>query len=197
MRGSGLGSLPRWWRSRAPVRRRPASAQAPQKPNIVVLMSDDQTAASQSVMAKTNELVGGAGATFTNSFTNWPLCCPSRATFLTGQYAHNHAVLGNQPPFGGFDRLDTSETLPVWLQRVGLLHGPDRQVPQRLRGLDGRRAARLVGVARDEAHLHLLRRAAAARTARSSPTGRPTRIPTTRRIPTRTRPTCSRARRST
>ncbi len=94
-------------------------AQAPQQPNIVVLMSDDQTAASQAVMAKTNELVGGAGATFTNSFTNWPLCCPSRATFLTGQYAHNHTVLGNQPPFGGFDRLDTSETLPVWLQRSG------------------------------------------------------------------------------
>ena len=94
-------------------------AQAPQKPNIVVLMSDDQTAASQAVMAKTNELIGGAGATFPNSFTNWPLCCPSRATFLTGQYAHNHAVLGNQPPFGGFERLDGSESLPVWLQRSG------------------------------------------------------------------------------
>ena len=62
---------------------------------------------------KTNALIGSQGATFTNNFTNWPLCCPSRATFLTGQYAHNHTVLGNQPPIGGFDRLDTSETLPV------------------------------------------------------------------------------------
>jgi N-acetylglucosamine-6-sulfatase len=98
----------------------PASgAPAPSRPNIVVLMSDDQTAASQAVMTKTNELIGSAGATFTNNFTNWPLCCPSRATFLTGQYAHNHTVLGNTPPFGGFDRLDTSETLPVWLQRDG------------------------------------------------------------------------------
>ena len=35
------------------------------------------------------------GATFANSYTNWPLCCPSRATFYTGQYAHNHHVLGN------------------------------------------------------------------------------------------------------
>lgn len=94
-------------------------AQEPQKPNIVVLMSDDQTAVSQSVMAKTNELIGGAGATFANSFTNWPLCCPSRATYMTGQYARNHAVLGNQPPFGGFERLDTSQTLPVWLQNDG------------------------------------------------------------------------------
>jgi arylsulfatase A-like enzyme len=95
-------------------------APAPQqRPNVVVLMSDDQTAASQSFMPKTNALIGARGATFTNNFTNWPLCCPSRATFLTGQYAHNHTVLGNQPPFGGFDRLDTSETLPVWLQRQG------------------------------------------------------------------------------
>jgi len=95
-------------------------AQAVQKrPNVIVLMSDDQTAVSQSVMTRTNELIGAKGATFTNNFTNWPLCCPSRSTFLTGQYAHNHQVLGNQPPFGGFDRLDTAETLPVWLQRRG------------------------------------------------------------------------------
>ncbi len=47
------------------------------------------------------------------------MCCPSRATYLTGQYAHNHQVLGNAPPFGGFGRLDTSETLAVWLQRAG------------------------------------------------------------------------------
>ena len=92
---------------------------AQERPNVVVLMSDDQTTASQSVMARTNALIGAHGATFTNNFTNWPLCCPSRSTFLTGQYAHNHQVLGNQPPFGGFDRLDTSETLPVWLQRSG------------------------------------------------------------------------------
>ena len=50
---------------------------------------------------------------------NWPLCCPSRATLLTDQYAHNHGVLGNTPPFGGFDRLGASETLPAWLQRAG------------------------------------------------------------------------------
>jgi arylsulfatase A-like enzyme len=90
-----------------------------ERPNVVVIMSDDQTAVSQSVMARTNELLGDKGATFTNSFVNWPVCCPSRATYLTGQYAHNHQVLGNAPPFGGFGRLDTSETIAVWLQRAG------------------------------------------------------------------------------
>ncbi len=89
------------------------------RPNVVVVMSDDQAQDSMRYMPKVSELIGARGATFPSSVVNWPLCCPSRATFLTGRYAHNHEVLGNAPPFGGFGRLDTSETLPVWLQRAG------------------------------------------------------------------------------
>ena len=57
--------------------------------------------------------------TFRDAFSPYPLCCPARATLLTGQYAHNHHVLGNEPPFGGFQRFDDSESLPLWLQRAG------------------------------------------------------------------------------
>ena len=89
------------------------------QPNVVVIMSDDQTQDSIRYMDRTLRLIGERGATFPTTVTNWPLCCPSRATFLTGRYAHNHGVLGNRPPLGGFDRLDSSETLPVWLQRAG------------------------------------------------------------------------------
>lgn len=89
------------------------------RPNVVVIMSDDQTQDSIRYMDRTLRLIGERGATFPTTVTNWPLCCPSRATFLTGRYAHNHGVLGNRPPLGGFDRLDSSETLPVWLQRAG------------------------------------------------------------------------------
>ena len=96
-----------------------AQAESKERPNIVVVMSDDQTQDSMRYMSRVRELIGERGATFPVSVTNWPVCCPSRATLQTGQYAHNHQVLGNQPPLGGFDRLDISETLPVWLQDAG------------------------------------------------------------------------------
>jgi N-acetylglucosamine-6-sulfatase len=96
-----------------------AAQQANERPNVVVIMSDDQTQDSIRYMPRVQELIGAEGATFPTNVTNWPLCCPSRATFLTGQYVHNHGVFGNGPPLGGFSRLNSSETLPVWLQRSG------------------------------------------------------------------------------
>jgi len=95
------------------------AAAAAGRPNVVVVMSDDQTLEEMRFMPKTERLIGAAGATFPTTVTNWPLCCPSRATFLTGQYAHNHGVLGNKEPLGGFAHLDSEHTLPVWLQRAG------------------------------------------------------------------------------
>ena len=101
----------------------PASADpsAPDpRPNVVVVMTDDQTLRSMHAMPRTRTLIGDAGATFTNSFVSNPRCCPSRATFLTGQYSHNHGVLTNGPPSGGWQRLrGTSNWLPTWLRRAG------------------------------------------------------------------------------
>jgi arylsulfatase A-like enzyme len=76
----------------------PAAAQ----PNVVVLMTDDQTQASMRYMTRTTQLLGEEGTTFAQSFATFPLCCPSRVTQLTGQYAHNHGVLHNSGPFGGY-----------------------------------------------------------------------------------------------
>ena len=56
---------------------------------------------------------------FKRSYVSYPVCCPSRATYLTGQYAHNHGVMGLYPPTGGYGRFDKQNTLPVWLQRAG------------------------------------------------------------------------------
>jgi arylsulfatase A-like enzyme len=89
------------------------------RPNVVVIMTDDQTVTDMQFMPQTKTLLGAAGTTFANNFVSFPLCCPSRATALTGQYAHNHGVLNNVPPDGGFGKLDNSNTLPVWLQANG------------------------------------------------------------------------------
>ena len=99
------------------------AAPAAAAPNVVVIETDDQTAADMVAMPRTNALIGGEGVTFANSFVSLSECCPSRATFLTGQYAHNHGVRSIRPPFGGFAQLDGSETLAVWLRRAGYATG--------------------------------------------------------------------------
>jgi arylsulfatase A-like enzyme len=96
-----------------------ARAHAPTRPNIVVIMTDDQTIESMRVMAKTNALIGQAGTTFDTSIVTFSLCCPSRSTFLTGQYTHNHGVWWNAAPEGGFTKLDHSNTLATWLTDAG------------------------------------------------------------------------------
>ena len=81
----------------------PASAADP-RPNVIVIMTDDQTAGDMRSMGFTRGLLGGRGVTSRRSYVSYPVCCPSRATYLSGQYAHNHRVLGNYLPSGGYSR---------------------------------------------------------------------------------------------
>jgi N-acetylglucosamine-6-sulfatase len=97
----------------------PAAASAAPRHNVVVVMTDDQDFRSMWAMPKTRKLVADRGTTFANAVVSFPLCCPSRATFMTGQYAHNHGVKWNFFPQGGYTLLKQDETLPVWLQRAG------------------------------------------------------------------------------
>jgi N-acetylglucosamine-6-sulfatase len=90
-----------------------------ERPNVVVVMTDDQDFRSMGVMPKTRKLIGARGTTFDQNIVNFPLCCPSRATYYSGQYSHNHKVLWNNPPQGGYDKFKGKETLPVWLSRAG------------------------------------------------------------------------------
>src|SRR4051794_9038454 len=84
------------------------------RPNVIVIDTDDMNASDMFVMRNTMNLLGAHGTTFRNSYVSYPLCCPSRATFLTGQYAHNHGVLTDQR----FGDLDSSNPLSVWLRRA-------------------------------------------------------------------------------
>ena len=96
-----------------------AQAQAKPRPNIVVIMTDDQTDESLKVMRNVRFGLRARGTIFSQAIVSFPLCCPSRATYLTGQYSHNNGVTHNVPPFGGYVGLDHSNTLPVWLQSAG------------------------------------------------------------------------------
>jgi len=97
-----------------------APAQTTQaRPNVVLVMTDDQTVEQMQALERVRGQIGRAGTTFTRNFSTFPLCCPSRATYLTGQYSHNHGVRDSRPPAGGFYKLDSSNTLPVWLRDAG------------------------------------------------------------------------------
>jgi arylsulfatase A-like enzyme len=97
-----------------------AAAQAPKpRPNIVVIMTDDQTVEDLAAMPATRRAFVSKGVAFQRSVVSYPVCCPSRATFLTGRYAHNHGVMGLYKPTGGYSRFDDRDALPVWLAQAG------------------------------------------------------------------------------
>jgi N-acetylglucosamine-6-sulfatase len=108
-----------------PVSRRGSDVERPgSRPSFVVVMTDDQDLASLRDMPRVQALLARRGTSFENSLATLPLCCPSRATFLTGQYAHNHGVLGNKPPDGGYQAFTgRRQSLGVWLQRAGYRTG--------------------------------------------------------------------------
>ena len=98
-----------------------AARSGPRRPNIILISTDDQSVADLRYMPFTRKLIGDAGTRFTDALSPYPLCCPARATLLTGQHAHNHGVLANTPPVGGWEALRdrADKLLPVWLQRAG------------------------------------------------------------------------------
>ena len=69
----------------------------PVKPNFVFILADDMRKDDLKYMPKTRDLLGAQGMQFANAFVTNPLCCPSRATIMRGQYAHNTGVWTNTP----------------------------------------------------------------------------------------------------
>jgi N-acetylglucosamine-6-sulfatase len=98
------------------------SSSEPQ-PNIVLIVLDDLDSTVVTQLPEFQDLVAGRGATFTNFFVTTPLCAPSRASLLRGQYAHNHGMLTNNGPAGGFlafHLLGREEsTVATWLHDAG------------------------------------------------------------------------------
>jgi arylsulfatase A-like enzyme len=63
------------------------------RPNVLIVVTNDQrSAGTMDVMTRTRSLFETGGTKFTNAFVTTPLCCPARASYLSGRYAHNTLV---------------------------------------------------------------------------------------------------------
>jgi len=66
-----------------------------ERPNFLIIVTDDQRFDTMEYMPNTQQLIFDQGATFSSGYITTPFCCPSRASILTGLYAHNHYVYVN------------------------------------------------------------------------------------------------------
>ena len=98
-----------------PVR---STSKETRRPNVLMIMVDDMRTDELKWMPNVQKLIGDQGVTFNNGFASLPLCCPARASVMTGLYPHNHQVWSEKPPWG-FSALRDGDTLPLWLQRAG------------------------------------------------------------------------------
>jgi arylsulfatase A-like enzyme len=90
-------------------------------PNIVVVVADDLDVPTTAELPRLPDLMANRGIAFTRAYATQPLCGPSRASILTGQYTHSHGVIGNEPPNSGFVAFRRHEgaTLATWLKAAG------------------------------------------------------------------------------
>src|SRR5919106_3164860 len=96
------------------VGRAPAMA-GPPRPNILIIVTDDQRADMMWMMPRTMRWFGARGTEFPEASVATPLCCPSRASIMTGRYVHNHGVADNSSP----TLLDQASTVQRYLRRAG------------------------------------------------------------------------------
>jgi N-acetylglucosamine-6-sulfatase len=105
---------------------RPTQADAKiRRPNIVVVVTDDQRYDQLWTMPAVRSRLMALGMTFTRAFVSTPLCSPARATFLTGRYAHSTGIYANGDggSRGGFPDFRDGSTIAAWLDSAGYRTG--------------------------------------------------------------------------
>lgn len=112
----------------------PATAPA-QRPNFVVIQTDDQSpqllkstyrgrdGIFRPTMPNTVRKIFRSGTEFRNYYATSPVCSPSRASLLNGQYPGNNNLLTNDGPFGGWQgwkgQAISERNIPLTLKRSG------------------------------------------------------------------------------
>ena len=101
------------------------NAEAQARPNVVLVLTDDQRWDTLDVMPTVQSQLVDRGVTFENAFVVNPVCCPSRASTLTGRYSHSTGVYNNGGPYGGWPSFRTREgsTIATWLEGGGYRTG--------------------------------------------------------------------------
>ncbi|WP_416963750.1 sulfatase [Streptomyces sp. Agncl-13] len=94
-------------------------ARGDDRPNILVVVTDDQPKDTDWAIPGTVDWLGGHGVTFERAHANTPLCAPSRASIMSGRYAHNHGVLDTRHPY----HLDQHTTVQRQLHDSGYRTG--------------------------------------------------------------------------
>ncbi len=94
------------------------AAAAPQPPNIVLILSDDQRFDTLDQMPNVEKLIAAHGVTFKNAFVTTSECAPSRASILSGEYSHDTGVVDNFGP-SSYPQFDETSNLAVWLHAAG------------------------------------------------------------------------------
>ena len=98
-------------------------AAAAERPNIVLVVADDLSKRDYFDLGSNLGSFTSGGTFFHNAFVTTALCCPSRASTLTGLYAHNHGITQHIDPGTGYEQYDAEDydqnDLPVWLKNSG------------------------------------------------------------------------------
>jgi arylsulfatase A-like enzyme len=91
----------------------------PLRPNVIVVLTDDQPANTMEFMPTTLAEIADRGVRFSHALTTTSVCAPSRASILTGLYAHNHGIEHNGSLVSGGHAFDHENHVAGWLHAAG------------------------------------------------------------------------------
>jgi N-acetylglucosamine-6-sulfatase len=89
------------------------------RPNVVLVLTDDQRADTIDFMPTVLSEIAGRGVLFRQGLTTTSICAPSRASILTGLYAHNHGIVHNGSLIDGGHAYDHENVVAGWLRNAG------------------------------------------------------------------------------